>query len=98
MLIFQTYLTTSSDRRYSSGDAYILYPSRTGAYNSIRGEMTYQALQDTRLLDALAQKIGKEKVIKTIDELAERNLRFDDYPISNEFYDNLHNKICEMLK
>ena len=91
------YQTTSSDGAFSSGDAYILYPSKDGAYTSLRAEITYQAMQDVRLLDALAQKVGKDKAVELIDELAECDLRFDQYPICNALYEKLHDKICELL-
>ncbi|MBQ2968496.1 MAG: DUF4091 domain-containing protein, partial [Clostridia bacterium] len=92
------YLTTSSDGSFPSGDGYILYPSKTGAYNSIRGEVTYQAMQDIRICDALAQKIGKEKVVEMIDKAAKRDLRFDDYPICNKFLEDLQQQMIELLK
>lgn len=91
------YQTTSSDGAFSSGDAYILYPSKDGAHTSLRGEITYQAMQDIRICNALAQKIGKDKVIELIDELAGCDLRFDQYPICNELYEKLHDKACELL-
>ncbi len=92
------YLTTSSDGSFPSGDGYILYPSKKGAYNSIRGEVTYQAMQDVRICDALAQKIGKEKVVELIDKAANRDLRFDDYPICNKFLEDLQQQMIELLK
>ena len=95
--LLNPYLTTSSDGIFSSGSAYILYPSSTGAYNSISGEITFQAMQDTRLLDALAQKYGREKAVELIDKFAERDLRFDDFPIDNNFYEALENEIYTLL-
>lgn len=79
------FITTSSDRNFPSGDGFIVYPGNETAYPSIRGEITYEAMQDIRICKALEELIGREAVIAMIDEAAGRDLRFDDYPASNEF-------------
>ena len=51
----------------------------------------------TFLCKGSAQKVGKDKAVELIDELAECDLRFDQYPICNALYEKLHDKICELL-
>ena len=75
----------------------MVYPSKDGAYGSIRCEVLFDALQDMRACDALAQIIGKDAVVKMIDEAAGRDLRFDDYPTSNEFLDGLRQRIINTI-
>ena len=87
------YLTTSSDGAFPSGDPFIVYPGRDTAYPSIRGEVTFDAMQDIRIAQALEALAGREKVIAMIDEAAGRDLRFDDYPATNEFYEGLREKM-----
>ncbi len=91
------YLTTSADGSFASGDAYIVYPAPYGAYGSIRGEATYDAIQDMMLCEALEEKIGRDAVIALIDQEAGKDLRFDDYPNQPEFLLSLRKKLIEAL-
>lgn len=91
------YLTSSSDKALPSGDGFIVYPGKNSAYGSIRGEVTYQAIEDMRICKALEELIGRENVIKIIDNAAGRNLRFDDYPCTNAFLDGLRDRIKDEI-
>ncbi len=92
------YLTTSADGVFPSGDGYIVYPGRTCAYPSVRGEVTYQAMQDIGICRALEARIGREKVVALIDEAAGGELRFDAYPADNAFLEDLRAKMINMLE
>lgn len=91
MYAINPYVTTSADRRYPSGDAFTLYPSKDGAYHSLRGFVTYDAIADMRVCKALEAKIGREKVIAMIDKAAGGELKFAFYPDGNEFPEALRN-------
>ena len=91
------YLSTSSGGWFPSGDAFIVYPAQNGAYSSIRAEVTYEAMQDIRVCNALEALIGKEAVIKMIDEAAGRELRFDDYPRDSGFIDSLREMMLSAI-
>ncbi len=91
------YLTTSADGSFASGDAYIVYPAQEGAYGSIRGETTYDAIQDMMLCQALEKKLGRDAVVSLIDKEAERDLRFDDYPSDPAFLLSLRRKLIDAL-
>ena len=91
------YLTTSSDGAFPSGDGYIVYPGKETAYPSIRAEITFEAFQDMRICKALEDRIGREAVVAMIDEAAGRDLRFDDYPVSNDFLEGLRDKMLSLL-
>ena len=91
------YLTTSAEGVYPSGEPYIVYPSKDGVYPSIRGEVTYEAIQDMDICRTLEQYIGRDAVVKMIDEAAGVELRFDQYPKSKEFVEGLRTRMIEKL-
>jgi len=91
------YLTTSGDSTLPSGDGFIVYPSKNGAYGSLRGSIMRQALEDISVCRALEEKIGREAVIEMIDRESGRDLRFDDYPRCATFYDSLREKMIRRI-
>lgn len=92
------YLTTSGDGAFPSGDPFIVYPGKDNVYASIRGEITYEALQDINIYLALEKYIGRDKVVEMIDKAAGHALRFDDYPRNKEFLENLRGQMVNKLK
>lgn len=77
--------TTSCDGTYPSGDAFILHPTKDGVYTSVRGQVTREAMQDVEVCRALEARIGREAVVRMIDEAAGDDLRFDKYPKTDEY-------------
>ena len=100
--VINPYLTTSADGCFPSGDGFIVYPGTGTVYPSIRGEITYEAIQDMNVCLALEALIGREKVVEMIDEFAGRDFKFDDYPTHKTFVDDLRakmiDKIAELVK
>jgi len=92
------YLTTSGDTEYPSGDPFIVYPGADCVYPSIRGEVTYEAIQDMDICFALEEKIGRDAVVQMIDEAAGGELRFDQYPRNKEFIENLREQMVVAIK
>lgn len=92
------YLTTSCDGAFPSGDPFILYPACDGVYTSIRGEVTREAMQDVALCRTLEAKIGREAVVRMIDEAAGAPLRFDCYPHNAEYLLELHAAMIRELQ
>ena len=92
------YVTTSADGAYPSGDGFIVYPGVNDVYGSVRGEVTFRAIQDMNLCFALESLVGREAVVAMIDRVAGRDLRFDDYPCDNEFFDNLCGEMIEEIE
>ncbi|MBE6768298.1 MAG: DUF4091 domain-containing protein [Ruminococcaceae bacterium] len=91
------YLTTSCDGTYPSGDPFIVYPAKDGVYPSIRGEVTFHAMQDIALCRTLEEKIGRRAVVGMIDRAAGGELRFDSYPKENGFLLSLHEEMVQKL-
>jgi len=92
------YMTTSGDSEYPSGDPFIVYPGKDCVYPSIRGEVTYEAVQDMDICFALEAIIGREAVIKMIDEAAGGDLRFDQYPRNKEYIEQLREVMVTTIK
>ncbi len=92
------YLTTSADGAFPSGDGFIVYPAGNTVHSSIRGELMYRAIEDIRLATALEEKLGREAVIAMIDRAAGRDLRFDDYPADNAFFETIRREMMEAFQ
>lgn len=92
------YVTTSGDKTFPSGDPFIVYPGRDSVYPSIRGEVTYEAVQDMDICFALEKQIGRDAVVAMIDDAAGRDLRFDDYPKNKEFLEGLRSRMVEKIE
>ena len=92
------YVTTSGDGRFPSGDPFIVYPAKNGAYPSIRGKVTYEAIGDLDLCRTLEEYIGRDEVVKMIDKFADMDLRFDSYPLDSDFLPQLRTAMIEKIK
>ena len=92
------YVTSAAGGSYPSGDAFILYPSKVGAYPSIRGKVTYDAIGDINLCRTLEKYIGHDAVVKIIDDLAGGDVRFDDYPRDSAYLPTLREKLIAELE
>ena len=91
------YQTTSGDHAFPSGDPFVVYPAKDGVYTSLRGEVTYEAIQDMRICCALEALVGREKVVSMIDGAAGFDLRFDHYPKNKEYLEKLRAEMVEMI-
>ena len=92
------YVTTSCDGRLPSGDPFIVYPAKDGAYPSVRGKVTYEAIGDMDLCRTLEEYIGRDEVIRMIDSIAGMDVKFDTYPLDNDFLPRLRNAMIEKFK
>ena len=87
--------TTSGDCYYPSGDPFLVYP---GPLMSVRAMVFYDGLQDMRVAQLLESLIGREAVVKLIDEEAGMDLRFSKYPRSADFLLNVRKKMMEKIE
>ena len=92
------YVTTSCDGRLPSGDPFIVYPAKDGAYPSVRGKVTYEAIGDMDLCRTLEEYIGRDEVIKLIDNVAKMKVKFDSYPLECDYLPKLRAAMIEKLK
>lgn len=91
------YITTSADGSFPSGDAFCVYPGERGPLPSIRAFVFREALQDISVCRLLEKKIGKEAVIRLIEEEAGMEITFKNYPRNSEFLNSLMSKIKSMI-
>lgn len=73
------YFITDCGGGLQSGDGFIVYPGKGGAYDSIRHEIFCEALQDMRLFCTLEKKIGREKTEALLMKYGFKK-SFTDYP------------------
>ena len=90
------YIVTDCMGRYQSGDAFTVYPGKSGALGSLRGEAFYAGLQDYRALLLLEQKIGKEKVCSFLQKNGLEN-NYSNYPKNALWLINLRKKINRII-
>ncbi len=91
------FINTSSDGIFSSGDAFSVYPGKNGPLPSLRAFVFREALEDIEICRLLEEKIGKEAVIKLIENEAGMEITFKQYPKDSQFITNLISKMKEML-
>ncbi len=92
------YVTTSADLGFPSGDAFSVYPIKNDVAPSLRALIFKEALQDIEVCRTLEQYIGKDAVVKMIDDAAGMNITFEDYPRNDDFIPSLMDKIKHEIK
>lgn len=76
-----------SDAGYAlpSGDAFVVYPGKDGPLESLRLDVLTEALQDLRALRLLEGKIGRDAVLKMLEEGLEKPITFKQYPLDPQW-------------
>ena len=92
------YKITDAGGAFPSGDSFSVYPYRNGVIPSIRLKVFKEALDDVSLLYMLEEKIGREKVLELIKNVAEQEITFKSYPMNEKFFEKLTNEIFNQLK
>lgn len=92
------YLTTSGDKTLMSGGAFSVYPSANGPLISARTIVFYEGLQDLAICNILEQYVGKNEVIRIIEEQANMELTFWEYPRDSAYLPQLRNRLIQELK
>ncbi len=93
------YKITDAGGSFPSGDSFVVYPAENGeAYESLRLKVFYDAFQDLAALQALENKIGREKVLEILEKDLEKPLTFKEYPRSDNWLLSLREKVNNMIK
>ena len=95
--LINPYMTSSADLAFPSGDAFRVYPMEKGPVPSLRAIIFRDALQDVDICKTLEKYIGRDAVVKMIDEAAGMDVTFKEYPRNAEFIPNLITKMKEMI-
>lgn len=92
------YVTTSSDKYFPSGDPFSVYPGLDGPLPSLRAVAFKDGLSDVALCRLVEEKIGRENVLKLIDEELGYELTLDEYPVAPEVIPRISEKLKSILK
>ena len=77
----QPFLVNDGGGCFPAGDPFIVYPGRNGRpLESIRMLVLDEAIRDLRVLKALEERIGREKVLRMVDEDLDEPLTFERFP------------------
>ncbi|MCJ8008256.1 DUF4091 domain-containing protein [Lederbergia wuyishanensis] len=91
------YVITDAKGAFPSGDTFLVYPGKNGeAIPSIRSRIFYQALQDLRAFQWLAQLKGKDFVLNMIEK--SQSITFTEYPKDKEYIFNVREEINRELE
>lgn len=89
---------TDAGEAFPSGDPFLVYPAPDGtAWESIRGMVIRQSLNDLRALKLLEEKIGCPAVRAMLEDLAGGALTFTRYPRDSSFFEVLRSRIYKGL-
>ncbi|HHY81525.1 MAG TPA: DUF4091 domain-containing protein [Clostridiales bacterium] len=91
------FMVTDGDKAFPSGDPFVVYPGEEGPLESLRLEVFYEGLQDLRALIRLEEKIGREAVIKLLEEGLDRPISFSEYPRDDAWLLNKREEINKLL-
>lgn len=95
--VVNPFVTTSANKHFPSGDSFSVYPGIEGPLCSTRAIVFKDALQDIKICKLLESYIGKEAVVKLIEEEAGMKITFNDYPRNNDFILNLTRKMKRII-
>ncbi len=89
--------TNSCSVGFPSGDGFLVYPGEKGAIPSLRLKVFRDMTEDVSSLYQLERLIGRDEVIKIIDDLSGMKIKFDSYPKNNDFLLTLRNIVNEKI-
>ena len=85
--------------KLASGDSFVVYPGDNFTpLNSLRLNVFYDGLQDMMALQLLETKIGKEAVVKLMEDSTDKPITFSEYPHSNSGCLKNREKINQEIK
>ena len=93
------FLDSCGEKWIPAGDAFTVYPAPDGtAYDSIRGAVFYDALQDMRAMQLAEELYSHEEVVAAIEEVLGFELRFDTCVYTSSEMLAVRERINEMIK
>lgn len=92
------FLVTDADQGFPAGDPFVIYPGEDGPIISLRLEVFYEALQDLRALKLLESYIGKEEVVKMLEDGLDQPITFKEYPSDDQWLLNIRKQVNDRIK
>jgi hypothetical protein len=87
------YEITDAGKAFPSGDSFCVYPYKDDVIPAFRLKVFKNAIEDMRLLKLAESKVGREKTLSIIEEVAKMDITFKKYPKTNEFFDDLYKRV-----
>lgn len=92
------FLHTDGEFFAPSGDAFLVYPGDDEtAWESIRINALREAMEDMRLLDLCAERIGREATEAIVADTAGYKITFLEYPMETNFLNRLRDRLIEAI-
>ena len=92
------FLYTDGEYFAPSGDTFLVYPGDDGKpWDSIRLNALREGIEDMRLLDLCAEKLGRERVEEIITEVAGMPITFREYPHDTNFLNRLRDRLIDEI-
>lgn len=93
------YNETDAGGSFPSGDSFVVYPDKDGkALPSLRLKVFYDGLQDMRALQLLESLTSREKALEVLKSGLDRELKFEQYPCSDEWQLETRERINAEIK
>ena len=93
------FLHTDGEFFAPSGDAFLVYPGDDEtAWESIRINALREAMEDMRLLDLCAERIGREATEAIVTDTAGYKITFLEYPMETNFLNRLRDRLIEAIE
>ncbi len=90
------FAVTDAGGAFPSGDSFVSYPGTKGCWDSLRLEVFYDGLQDRMALKLLEKSLGREAVVKLINDEGVKGWR--DYPRSAQWHIAFREKINALIE
>lgn len=87
--------TTAGDDGFPAGDSFLVYPGETDVEYSIRYFSIKRAFEDYRLLKTLENKIGRDAVLKIVNDSGFKNKH--EYPHDEDYLQKLRETIYSLI-
>ncbi len=91
------YLETEGGRFYTSGAGMLVYPGKDGPVDSLRHEVFREAMQDLRTLQALEDRIGRDRVVEIVQQGVPYPITMSRYPKDAGWYQDLILRVNNVL-
>ncbi len=95
--LLDPFFRTDCGGAFPAGDAFLVYPGKDGPLDSLRGEALREGFQDLRILRLLEREIGRDAVLKLLEELAGAPLTMSVYPRNDDFFFELRRRVFDLL-
>ncbi|MBP3307857.1 MAG: DUF4091 domain-containing protein [Clostridia bacterium] len=78
--LINPYLDTTGEKWVPAGDTHSVYPAPNGCLESIRLLVFFEAITDMRAMELCESLLGKERVVKEIEDALGRTVVFSECP------------------